>query len=309
MSLSKSGGAGEAPQSRRLADRPYILLVLTVLFWSGNFILGRAVHADVPPVALAFFRWAGAFLIVIGFAVPHLRREWPVLLRHWRMLLLLSAVGIAAFNTLIYIGLGATTAINALLLQSALPVLIILFSYLLFGERTGVLALCGIGVSLAGVVTILTGGHPLAIVALVPNAGDVLVFLAVTSYALYSALLRRRPAVHALSFLAATFGLGAAMLLPFWLWELSTGAVMRLDRTTLLSIGYVAVFPSVLAYFCYNRGVQLIGANRAGQFIHLMPVCGSLLAVLILGEAFRPFHAVGMGLCFAGIVLATRGRA
>lgn len=309
MSLSESGGAGRAPRSRRLVDRPYILLVLTVLFWSGNFILGRAVHADVPPVALAFFRWAGAFLIVVGFAVPHLRREWPVLLRHWRMLLLLSAVGIAAFNTLVYIGLGATTAINALLLQSALPVLIILFSYLLFGERTGVLALCGIAVSLAGVVTILTGGEPLAIVALVPNAGDVLVFLAVTSYALYSALLRRRPSVHALSFLAVTFGLGAAMLLPFWLWELSAGAVMRLDRTTLLSIGYVAVFPSVLAYFCYNRGVQLIGANRAGQFIHLMPVCGSLLAVLILGEAFRPFHAVGMGLCFAGIVLATRGRA
>lgn len=292
----------------RLLDRPYILLVLTVLFWSGNFILGRAVHADVPPVALAFSRWAGAFLILIGFAVPHLRREWPILLRHWHMVVFLSAIGIAAFNTLVYIGLGATTAINALLLQSALPVLIILFSYLIFGERTGPLALCGIALSLGGVVTILTAGDPLAVARLAPNAGDVLVFVAVACYALYSALLRRRPAVHPLSFLAVTFGIGAAMLAPFWIWEMASGAVMRLDRTTLLSVGYVAVFPSVLAYFCYNRGVQQIGANRAGQFIHLMPVCGSLLAVLILGEAFRPFHVVGMALCFAGIVLATRGR-
>lgn len=292
-----------------LYDRPYVLLVLTVLFWSGNFILGRAVHAEVPPVALAFWRWAGAFLIVIGPALPHLRRDLPALLRAWRIVLILSAVGIAAFNTLVYLGLGETTAINAFLLQSALPVLIILFSFLIFRERTGPLALGGVALSMAGVVTILTGGEPLALAALVPNRGDVLVFVAVASYALYSALLRLRPAVHPLSLLAATFGIGAVILSPFWVWEMLSGAMMRLNGTTLLSIGYVAVFPSVLAYFCYNRGVQLIGANRAGQFIHLMPVCGSLLAVLILGEAFRMFHVVGMGLCFAGIVLATRGRA
>ncbi len=300
--------SGMSARLASLYDRPYFLLVMTVLFWSGNFILGRAVHTEVPPVALAFWRWAGAFLVVIGFAAPHLRRDWPVLLRHWRMVLLLSAVGIAAFNTLVYIGLGATTAINAFLLQSALPVVIILFSYLLFGERTSLMALAGVAVSLAGVATILTKGDPFALAQLAVNRGDLLVFLAVVSYALYSALLRRRPAVHPLSFLAVTFGLGAAMLAPFWAWEHAAGNALLLNRTTVLSIGYVAVFPSVLAYFCYNRGVQLVGANRAGQFIHLMPVCGSLLAVLLLGEAFRTFHAVGMALCFAGIVLATRAR-
>src|SRR3546814_19700780 len=105
---------------------------MTVLFWSGNFILGRAVHADVPPVALAFWRWAGAFLIVVGFAAPHLRRDWATLLRHWRMVVLLSAVGIAAFKTLVYIGLGVHPATHAFLLQSALPVPILHFSYLTF---------------------------------------------------------------------------------------------------------------------------------------------------------------------------------
>ncbi len=289
-----------------LYDRPYLLLILATLFWAGNFIVGRGVHAMVPPVALAFCRWFGGFLVVIGAAWPHLRRDWPLLLRHWPMLLLLSATGIAAFNTLVYIGLGSTTALNGLLMQSTMPVVILLCSLLLFGERPRGRQLLGIALSLLGVVIIVTQGRPWALGDLALNRGDLWIFAAVVAYALYSALLRRRPPIHPLSFLGATFALGAAMLVPFLGWESAAGATLRLDATTMLAVLYVAIFPSVLAYFCWNRGVELVGANRAGQFMHLLPVFGSALAILVLGEAFRGFHAAGAVLIFAGIVLATR---
>lgn len=291
---------------RRLYDSPYHLLVLAMLFWSGNFIVGRAVHATVPPIGLAFWRWTGGLLLVLPFAWRHLRRDLPVLRAHWPLVLLLSAAGIATFNTLVYTGLRSTTALNGLLMQSTMPVFILLCSFLLFGDRPGRAQVGGIVLSLAGVAVIVSRGEPLALLRVPLNMGDVWVFAAVVSYALYSALLRRRPAVHPSSFLATTFALGAAMLLPFHLGEHLSGRALRLEAPTLLAIGYVAVFPSVLAYFCYNRGVELIGANRAGQFLHLMPVFGSLMALLFLGEAFRSFHAGGAALIIAGIVLAAR---
>lgn len=287
---------------------PYLLLTLTVLFWSGNFILGRAVHAEVPPIGLAFWRWFGGFLVVIGFAWPHLRRDWPAFLRRWKMTLLLSALGIATFNTMVYIGLQTTTAINGLLMQSVMPVLIVVIGFAVFRERVTARQAAGVAVSLAGAVAIIARGDPAVLAALALNRGDLWIFAAVVCYAAYSALLRRRPATHPLSFLAVTFLAGAAMLAPFYLWESLAGQPMRPDRVTFLAVGYVALFPSVLAYLCFNRGVELVGANRAGVFIHLMPVFGSLMAIGLLGEAFRPYHGAGLALVLAGIWLATRRR-
>lgn len=286
--------------------QPYLLLVLTTLFWSGNFVLGRAVHAAVPPVALAFWRWAGGFLIVLPFAWPYLARDLTIVRRHWRFVLLLSALGVASFNTLVYLGLGRTTAINGLLIQSFMPLAIIAASLALFGERINRWQAIGLALSLAGIVAIVARGEPAALAALEVNLGDLLIVLAVLAYALYTALLRRRPVVHPLSFLAVTFALGALILAPLHVIEHWSGNTLSLDATTLGAIGYVALFPSVLAYLCYNRGVELIGANRAGQFVHLMPVFGSLMAVAFLGESFRLFHAIGIALIFAGIVVAAK---
>jgi drug/metabolite transporter (DMT)-like permease len=291
-----------------LYDSAYPLLVLALLFWAGNFIVGRAVRDDVPPIALAFGRWFGGFLVVMIVARRHLWRDLPVLMAVWPRILLLSAVGIAAFNTFVYLGLRSTTAINALLEQSVMPVVILLYSYLLFRERVSAAQLAGVLISLLGVVVIVTRGEPLALFHIELNVGDAWVLAAVAAYAAYTALLRLRPAVHPTSFLAATFLLGSMMILPFAIWEELAGNVLRATTPTFLAIGYVAVFPSVLAYFCYNRGVDLIGANRAGQFMHLMPVFGSVLAILLLGEEFRLFHAGGALLIFAGIVLAMRRR-
>lgn len=276
-----------------------------MLAWSGNFVLGRAVSAAVPPVALAFWRWAGAFSLVVGFAWPHLRRDLPVLRESRRELLWLSGLGVATFNTLVYIGLGTTTAINALLMQSTMPLLILLCSFLLFRERVGRAQMVAVAVSLLGVVAIVARGSLAALRELSFAPGDGWVFLAVVSYALYSVLLRRRPRVHPLSFLAATFALGTAMLVPVYAWEHLFVEPLRLTPVSLGAIAYVAVIPSLLAYLCFNRAVELVGANRAGQYLHLMPVFGSLLAAVFLGEMLQGYHLAGGVLIGAGIGLAT----
>lgn len=291
---------------QNLFDQPYLLLILAPLFWSGNFVLGRAVRADVPPIGLAFWRWCGGSILVLSFAWPYLKRDWRLIWQHWKIVLLLSILGVASFNTLIYTGLQFTTAINALLMQSAMPVLIVLMSYLFFRETVRAIQGVGIMLSLMGVLTIVGQGSLQVLTSLTLNLGDLLVFIAVALYAAYSALLRQRPPIHPLSFIAATFIAGAVILLPFYLWENATGRVMSVDGVTLLTVGYVAIFPSILAYLFYNRGVELAGANRAGLFVHLMPVFGSLMAILFLGESLQWFHAAGILLILLGILLATR---
>ncbi len=277
-----------------------------MLFWAGNFILGRAFHGIIPPVALAFWRWLGAALLITWPALPHLRRDRQTLFRHWPVILLLATVGIAAFNTLAYSGLQYTEALNAFLIQSLMPVMIVLLSFLIFRERVTKLQCVGILVSLCGAVTIIARGDIAVLLALSVNRGDLLVSAAIACYAAYSVMLRKRPHVHPLAFIAVIFWLGTLILLPLYLWETLTVATMEVRPVTLLVLGYVMVFPSIVSYLCYNRGVELVGANRAGLFIHLMPVFGSLMAMLFLGERFYWYHGLGILLIGAGIYLATR---
>jgi drug/metabolite transporter (DMT)-like permease len=292
----------------RLWMSPAVLLVLATLSWSGNFVVGRAVHAVVPPVALSFWRWTVALLLVIGFALPHLRRDRAALWSSWRLVFLLSVLGVAAFNTLVYLGLRTTTVINGVLMQSTMPVLILLGSYVIFRERVRWLQLTAVGISLAGVAVIVARGSWRTLLDLSFNPGDGWIFLAVCCYALYSVLLRRRPPVHPLSFLGATFAVGAALLLPAYLWEHLAIRALRPEPAAFAAIAYVGVFPSLLAYLCFNRAVELMGANRAGQFLHLMPVFGSLLAALFLGERLQGFHLAGAALIGSGIGLANARR-
>jgi len=291
---------------KKIKDRPYLLLTLAVLFWSGNFILGRAFHNEIPPVALSFWRWVGAAALVTLPALPHLRRDRQALVQSWRSILLLATLGIAAFNTLAYSGLQYTEALNAFLLQSLMPVLIVLLSFLLFSEKVTKFQGAGILVSLCGAVLIIARGDADILLSLSVNRGDLLVFTAIVCYAGYTAMLRKRPLVHPLAFIATIFWLGSLIIFPFYLWETQTVAALELNPANLMVIAYVMVFPSIVSYLCYNRGVELVGANRAGLFIHLMPVFGSLMAVVFLGEIFRWYHGLGIMLIGAGIYLATR---
>lgn len=291
-----------------IKDRPYLLLTLAVLFWAGNFILGRAFHTTIPPIALAFWRWVGAAILVTWPALPYLRRDRKELLDAWPAVVLLSLLGIAAFNTLAYSGLQYTQAINAFLLQSMMPVLIVLFSFLLFRESVTRIQSLGIMVSLCGAVLIIARGDFVKLLSLTFNRGDLLVFAAIVCYAGYSVLLRKRPHAHPLAFIATTFWLGSIFLVPLYLWETLTVASLELNISTLLVLGYVMIFPSIVSYLCYNRGVELVGANRAGLFIHLMPVFGGFMAVVFLGEVFGWYHTVGVILIGLGIYLATSKR-
>jgi drug/metabolite transporter (DMT)-like permease len=281
------------------------LLVLANLFWAGNIVLGRGLAGMVPPITLAYWRWTGAFVVAVGFASPYLKRDVPALLRRWRMMLLLSATGIATYNTMSYIGLTSTTALNVLLLQSAGPLIIIVWAFALFGERPTRWQSAGVLLSLIGVAIIAAHGSLERLLHLSLNRGDVWILVAMLIYGSYAAMFRVRPATHPLSFLVATMGIGSLMILPFYLWEIAQGARIEGGPPAWLAIAYIAVFPSFIAYLFFNRGIELIGATRAGQSWHLMPVFGSVLAVLFLGETFYMYHAVGIALIAVGIVLAS----
>ncbi|TDU32749.1 drug/metabolite transporter (DMT)-like permease [Panacagrimonas perspica] len=289
---------------RSLWSTAPLLLALATLFWSGNFVLGRAVHEHIPPIALAFFRWAGAFVIVLGFAWPHLKRDWPTLRAQPGRVALLSLLGVATFNSMVYFGLNTTTVMNAVLLQSTMPLLIVLGSFLIYREPVRRIQMLALLISLAGVAVIISHGSVQALLALALRPGDGIIFLAVVLYGMYSVLLRERPKVHPLSFCAGTFAIGSLMLLPVYLVEHVGYRQMHFDGPTALALVYVMVFPSLLAYLCFNRAVELIGANRAGQYLHLMPVFGTLLAAIFLGERLQGFHVVGAVLIAAGILLA-----
>ena len=293
---------------RRLWGSAWTLLALANLFWAGNLVIGRAVAGLVPPVTLAYWRWTGAFLLAVGFAWPQLRRDWPALRRGWRGMLVLSATGIASYNTMCYVGLQYTTALNALLLQSTMPVVILLWAFALFGERPSSWQTAGVVVSFLGVAAIAGRGSTDALLHLSIDRGDVWILVAVLIYSAFPPLLRVRPAVHPLSFLVAAMGIGSLLMLPFYVRESAAGPGIRGGWPSYAAMAYTAVLPSFVAYLFFNRAVELIGAGRAGQSAHLMPVFGAALAVAFLGERFQLYHVVGIALIAAGIVLASRTR-
>lgn len=291
---------------RWINNQPYLLLSLTSLFWAGNIVLARYVAGHVPPMTLSCVRWIGAFAMLMPFAWPHLKQDWPALRARLPLMVGLSATGFAFNNAISYWALQYTEALNALLIQSSGPLFVALWSLLLFGMRLTWAQLAGITISLAGVLTILLRGDLAALVDIRFNRGDVMFAGAVLSFGLYSALITRRPKIHQLSLISFTIGCGAVLLLPFSIWEFSEGVRLKPDALTLATVIYVMIFPSTLAYLFFNRGIALIGPNRASPFLHLVPVFGSVMAILLLGEQPRLFHLTGYVLVLAGVVIASR---
>ena len=290
----------------KLWAAPYVLLTFTAMFWAGNSIVARGAREVVPPLALSFWRWSLALLILLPFAWPHLRRDADVLRRSWKTVLMLGVLGIGSFNTLLYTGLQTTSAVNGLLLQSLQPGLILLLGALLFAEPTRPLQVLGIALSIAGALIIISQGDPATLLGLKFNPGDLIIGVAVMIWSLYSVLLRKRPKVHPLSFLAATIAVGVTAILPFYLAEIASGRLIETRPESWLAIAYVCLFPSLIAYLCFNRGVELLGSATAGLYLNIMPVMGAVLAAIFLGESIRWFHFAGMALIGAGIACALR---
>ena len=291
---------------RWLNNQPYILLTLTSLFWAGNIVLARYVAGHVPPLMLSCLRWYGTFLILLPFAWPHLKRDWPVLRAHLPLLLLLSVLGFAYNNAISFWAMQYTEALNALLIQSAGPLFVALWTLALFGMRLTGAQLAGIAISLIGVLTIILRGDWSALASIRFNRGDLMFGSSLVAFGLYSALMLRRPVTHPLSLISFTTCCGATMLIPFSIWEFSTGVTLKLDAISMATLAYVIVFPSTLAYTFFNRGLALIGPNRAAPFFHLVPMFGSAMAILLLGEQLRLFHLIGYALVLAGIFIASR---
>jgi drug/metabolite transporter (DMT)-like permease len=304
MVLAQRGGTRRG--GGWLFDQPYLLLTLTSLFWAANTILGRFIVGHVPPMTLAFIRWSGATLILLPFALRYLRHDWPTIRKHAGVMTLIAFTGFAVYNTLAYYGLQYTTAINGLLLQSVAPLFVAMWTFALFGDRLTLRQAGGICVSLTGVTVIVCHGSFAVLRAIAFNRGDLSFLVALVIYGFYAAYLRKRPAIHPFSFLVAGMGGGALFLLPAMVWELSSGRTVTFDAESFVSFAFVCIFPSLLGYLFLNRGIELIGANRAAPFIHLVPVFGSVMAVALLGEQFQLYHAVGYGLVFTGITVATR---
>jgi drug/metabolite transporter (DMT)-like permease len=289
-----------------LNNQPYLLLSLASLFWAGNVVLARYVAGHVPPLTLSCVRWIATFLMLLPFAQAHLKQDWPVLRAHLALMILLSITGFAFNNAISYWALQYTQALNALLIQSSGPLFVALWSLLLFGVRLTGAQLAGVTISLVGVLTILLRGDFGAIAAIQFNRGDLMFASGILAFGLYSAFMPRRPKIHQLTLISFTTGCGAVLLAPFAAWEISTGSGPQFDALTFATVAYVVIFPSLLSYLFYNRGVALIGPNRAAPFLHLVPVFGSVMAILLLGEQPRLYHLIGYLLVLGGVVIASR---
>ena len=291
-------------RSSRLAA--YALLVLAMASWGSSWAPARAVHAEVTPFALVFWRWAGAAAILLPFAARHARADLPAALKSWRWIVFFGAVGAGAYPMLGYMGLRHTTAINASLLNASLPLFIIPMAWLARRHTVGTRQLVGLAMSLAGSLAIVSTGDPAKIASLALNPGDLLILVAVALWALYTVMLDRRPAMHPLSFTLYCILVAVACAAPFYAWDIVSGSSVPVNLRTVSAIGYLALFPSVIAYLCWSHAVPVVGPNVAGFFNPLNPVFGALAAVLLLGERIHGYHVLGFVLVLAGLVLTAK---
>jgi len=288
---------------------PYLLLTLAPLFWALNMVIGRAMRFDIPPVAMSFWRWVIAGALLLPFVARDLRTHWPTIRASWRILALLGLLSVTLFNTLCYIGLQWTSATNGTLLNSVIPVLIIPIAWILLREKARTRQSVGVAVSLLGVLVIVSQGHLEVLLNLSINRGDLWLFTAMVLWAFYTVLLRWRPKeLSGLPFLACIVYFGLPLLALAYAVEVASGRSFAFSPGIGLTFAYFGVFPSILSNLCFNKGVAMVGPNRAGVFVHLMPVFGILLAALLLGERPQLHHLAGMALVFAGIALSSSGR-
>ena len=288
---------------------PYILLALTALFWAGNWVIGRAVVSDgqIPPVALAWWRWAIAVALMLPFAWPQIRRHWATIRQRRLIIALLAVLGMGFHNLLSYVGLQYTTATNGVMLYSAIPVIIILLGVMFFKQRVTAKQMLGVAVSLLGVLAILAKGHLETLATLQFNRGDLILLAAMLLWALYTLVLKWRPeGIPGLALLAVCGAIGLIAMTPVYAWELSVGKSIKWSWGVAAALLYVGLLPSFIGYIFWNRGVAAVGPSVAGLFMHLVLVFGCLLAWLFLDERLFWFHLLGVGLIFAGLYLTTR---
>lgn len=283
-----------------------LFLTLSMFFWAGNFAIGRWAAGQIPPFTMTALRWSGAALLTLALYWQQVRDDWPVIRSNIPILALLAVFGAGSFNALQYLALGYTTATTAGVINSTSPAMIAVASYLLLGEEVTARRLAGITVSFVGAVVVLAKGNLEVLSTLTFNRGDIILLVAMAMWAVYTALLGRRPRMQAGSFVAVSFVIAALINIPLAIVEELLGAHFVVSTATVSAILYTATLPSVFAYMLFNRGVEIIGPSRAGAFMHLLPLFTALLAMVFLGESPALYHVVGLGLILAGVWFAAR---
>lgn len=295
----------------KLQNLPYLLLVLATFFWGTNFVFSRMIIEEIPPFQLSVFRWVIASIVFLPFVWQELKQQKGLLQQHWKILVLLALTGIAGFNTLLYIALQFTTSINASLVNSSAPLLIVLLSVIFLKERLVKIQYAGVFVSFFGVFVIITGGSLETLKTLTFNPGDLVVIAAVLVWAIYSVLMKKFGVVlPKKSTFILTIYLGIISLLPFALWERTYHSVSlsSLSVEMVLAVVYLGIFPSIVSFLCWNEGVMQVGPGKASNYLHLIVLFTTILAILFGGERLMLTQLIGGAFILSGVILASNPR-
>ncbi|OJU05874.1 EamA family transporter [Metarhizobium album] len=291
-----------------MSIKAYVYLTIAALCWGGNAVAGKLAIGHISPMMLTFWRWAFAFMLIVAISVPQLKKDWPLLKQNWLLLMVLGVIGYTSFNAFLYTAVLYTTAINVAIEQAGIPVLIFIANFLLYRTRVSLAQIVGFAVTLLGIALTASHGDLMSLAQLTLNFGDALMMLAVVAYTVYTLLLRWRPPIHWKSLMALP-ALGALLAsVPLLGWEAAAGNAIWPDASGWAIALWTSIFASLVAQILYVMGVDGIGPNRAGLFINLVPVFGTLLSVLLVGEDLQLFHVIALVLALGGIAIAERGR-
>jgi drug/metabolite transporter (DMT)-like permease len=286
---------------RGLSGKPYLILTITALFWAGNAVAGKFAVGHVSPFLLTSLRWLFALLFLLPFAIGPVRRDWPAIMRNLPFLAFCGAIGFTLFNNLLYLALNYTTAINAAIVQASMPLVVFVLNFAFFHIRSTPLQIIGFALTLLGVALTATRGNLFNLASTQINIGDLFMLVAVAAYGIYSVALARRPQMHWISFIAIPSLMALLTSIPFTLWEASAGRLLMPDAQGWTVVFYTAIFPAILSQVFWVRGLEIIGSNRGGVFINLVPIFAAGLAVVLLGEQFHLYHAIALVLVIAGV--------
>ena len=286
----------------------YIYLFLTVLFWAGNFVVGKfASYYEIPPFSLNFYRWFFAWLILAPFTLPEIIKKKDYIKNNYKLFIVLGITSITIFNSIVYYSLNFTQVISGVLMISTIPVMIIFISSILKIEKTNIFQILGVIFSFTGVILIISKANFKILINLNFNKGDLTMVLAMFSWALYSALLKKKQ--HELSqitLLEVIISFGLIFLIPVYFIEYKMGYVIKLDKNFILVLTYVVLFPGLASFILWIKGISLIGPNRSGVFLHLMPILSAIMAIIIFDEKFMHYHILGAIFILTGILLSNK---
>ena len=296
----------EEQDAREQAPLAYLLLTMTMLCWGGNAVFGQLAVDHISPMLLVTARWLGVVVLSALFLARPIWREWPRMRPHLGYLAIMGAIGFACFNALFYIAAHSTSAVNVGILQGSIPVFVLIGALVAYRTPIAPMQLVGVGTTVLGVATVASAGSPARLAALEVREGDLLMLAACALYACYTVGLRRRPPVSTLALFPVMAAAALVVSLPLTLAEAATGTLQWPTTQGWVVVGLVTLLPSFLAQLFFIGGVDRIGPGRAGVFANLVPVFAAILAVLILGETFRPYHGLALGLVLTGIWLSER---